>query len=84
MAVEPAKQAVLRLLHSLKANCVKIATSGGDHGMETGHTRQPISFVFQNAASDAYNAASLRFISDNPGASWVEAEGRGEAITTGA
>jgi hypothetical protein len=87
VAVEPSSAAVHRLLHSLHANGVHIAASGDDGGIDTGHTRQPVAYVLNNAASDAYNGGILRYIADNPGASWIvvdpEVNRGGEAVTTG-
>lgn len=85
VAVEPAHESVLRLLHSLAANGVKIARNGKDAGINSGHTRMPIAYVYENAASDVYNTAQLRYDSGNPGASWVEeTETPRRAVTTGA
>ena len=52
VVVEPSKEAVTRLLFSLRANGIRIAQSGRDAGVNTGHTRMPVAYVFQNAASD--------------------------------
>lgn len=85
VAIEPAKETVLRLLHSLRANGVKIARSGRDEGINSGHTRMPIAYVYENAASDVNTAVTLRWVADNPGATWIEeAEVPVRPATTGA
>ena len=84
IAIEPSKEAVIRLLYSLRANGILSAGSGRDVGVNSGHTRMPVSYVFQNAASDAYNSVTLKYVPENPGASWVAKEGAGVAVTTGA
>lgn len=86
VAVEPSREAVSRLLFSLRANGVRGARSGEDEGINTGHTRRPVGFVFANAASDVNSAAAFRFIPDNPGASYIEREGAsvgGAEVATG-
>jgi hypothetical protein len=44
--------------------------------------RQPIVYVYQNAASDLYSSAFLQYIADNPGASSVVADAQPQAVTT--
>jgi hypothetical protein len=44
--------------------------------------RQPIVYVYQNAASDLYSSAYLQYIADNPGASSVVADAQPQAVTT--
>ena len=84
VAIEPTTSSIRRLLHSLKSNGIKVARSGLDRGINTGHTRMPISFVYKNAASDSYNAGALRVVPENPGANWIVEDGRGDPVTMGA
>jgi hypothetical protein len=43
-----------------------------------------ICFNLQNGAGDSYNSMVLRFVPDNPGASWLEIEGRGVPVSCSA
>jgi FkbM family methyltransferase len=87
IALEPSRDAVIRLLYSLSANGIRAAHKGADAAGRVGPLRKPIVHVFNNAASDSYASATLDFIKDNPGASYVTmgAGGGGanqQAVTT--
>jgi hypothetical protein len=82
ISIEPSRESVLRILYSLDGNDIKTATHGRDLAPAEG--RGAVAFVYQNAAADSYNSFQLRFVADNPGASWIEPEGRDNAVTSGA
>ena len=72
IAFEPARQNVVRLLASLTANGVLVGASGRDVGGSSGHARRPVAHVFLNGLSDSYLSYSLRYVGDNPGATYLE------------
>ncbi len=82
ISIEPSHESVIRILYSLDGNDIKIATHGRDLAPSEG--RGPVAFVYQNAATDSYNSFQLRFVGDNPGASWIEPDGRDNPVTSGA
>jgi len=87
IAVEPAVQTISRLLFSLNGNAVRVGRDGRDGwGTGQGAARDVVVYPLANAAGDAFASKALRFISDNPGATWVDlnTEARGdEATVTG-
>lgn len=124
LALEPSKEAVIRLLMSLHGNGIRVARSGTEVGLAGSgsgrkgsggaplrggvegdasgasaaaaaaaaaaladgplrSTRQPIVYAMQNAAGDAYAAAYLNYIADNPGASSVVADARADTVAQG-
>jgi hypothetical protein len=80
LAFEPAKEALLRLLISAADNNIQVATSPSDRAegfgslgaqSEDNGGRKPILYAFLNAVHDAYSSATLDYVQDNPGASWI-------------
>jgi len=80
IAFEPAKEALLRLLISAADNNIQVATSPSDRAEGFGSLgaqsegnggRKPILYAFLNAVHDAYFSATLDYVQDNPGASWI-------------
>lgn len=80
LAFEPAKEALLRLLISAVDNDIQVAKSMSDRAdgfgslgaqPEGSNGRKPILYAFLNAVHDAYSSATLDYVQDNPGASWI-------------
>lgn len=95
LAIEPSREAATRILFSLKANKIDVLQPGEDGAPVLGTTlrpgadgipatvpRPPVAYVFENAASDAYANLGLRFIRDNPGASFMSKDATEGAPTT--
>ena len=80
LAFEPAKEALLRLIISAIDNDIQVAKSTSDRAEGFGSLgaqpegstgRKPILYAFLNAVHDAYSSATLDYVQDNPGASWI-------------
>ena len=83
ISVEPVPEAVIRILYSLAGNDIRAAEAGTDVATGTGTARKPVVYVYNNAASDSYWGMSASYIRDNPGASFVNTNSGGQAVTSG-